>query len=536
MDRIGGMRQSPFSMGGNASEGFVAIVGAGPWDPTLITLAGVQRLRRADVVVADYLANPNLLMHAPPDAEIIQRTTGPHGMPLRQDALNDLLVERARAGKYVVRLKGGDPCLFGRGAEEAQVLRAAGIDYEFIPGVSSPIAAPEVAGIPVTHRDHTPAVTFVSGYEAYQKAGLHVAWEHLAQSAGTLVLMMSVKNARVNAQRLIEAGRDPTTPAAVVRWGTRGTQAIVEGVLHDIADRMEAAGLRAPSVLVVGDVVRLRNEIGWVQRRPLFGRRIVVTRPRGAQEFLLTRFTELGADAVALPCLELRPPEDPRRFERAVASVASFDGVIVSSRPGATALFDALSAVGLDARALAGRTVVAVGQRTAAACRDRGVLADVVPERPRSEGIRDALADRGELGRRWLHVRARDGRSTLGDAISAAGGHYELAIGYRTELPNVPPAVLASLRSPDEGGEGVDAFCLHSGRSGAHLSTLLEQALGDAPARRLRERTTVFSAGPVTTKALHEQGFQVSKTAQTPDDEAMLSTVLEFYSGTTTTS
>ncbi len=510
-------------------RGYVSIVGAGPWDPSLITLAAVQRLQRAEVVVADYLANPNLLMHAPEDAEVIQRTTGPHGMKLRQAALNELLLDRARAGKYVVRLKGGDPCMFGRGAEEAQLLRAAGIDFEFIPGVSSPIAAPEVAGIPVTHRDHTPAVTFVSGYEAYEKAGLHVAWEHLARSAGTLVLMMSVKNARHNAARLVEAGRDANTPAAVVRWGTRGTSTVVTGTLSTIADVMEAAGIRAPSVLVVGDVVSLREEIGWVHQRPLFGRRIVVTRPRATHTPLLTRLTELGADAVAVPCLSIRPPEDRGALDQAVAGIADHDGLVLSSKPGVTAFFDALDRVGLDVRALTGHMVVAVGQSTAEACRARGLRPDLVPARPRSEGIVEALRERDLLGKRWLHVRARDGRATLHDAIAEAGGRCTLAVGYRAERPTLPESVLTSLRPAADGGEGVHAICLSSARAGQHLRAMLEETLGADATKALLADAKIVSGGPVTSEALRRQGFEVAATAEAPDDEAMVSALRALW-------
>jgi uroporphyrinogen III methyltransferase/synthase len=235
--------------------GLVSLVGAGPWDPELLTLAGRERLSRADVVIADYLVNPAHLMHCRPEARIYQRQAGPHASLLDQAAVNDLMVEHALAGRYVVRLKGGDPMIFGRGCEEAQHLRAHGVDFEFIPGVSAAIAAPEAAGIPVTHRDHTPSVSFVSGYEAYDKGGLAVAWDHLAQSAGTLVLMMGVRNARDNTARLIAAGRPASTPAALIRWGTRGIQRTLVGTLGDIADLAEKSGLRAPAVLVVGSVV-----------------------------------------------------------------------------------------------------------------------------------------------------------------------------------------------------------------------------------------------------------------------------------------
>ena len=327
--------------------GFVSIVGAGPWDPELLTLAGRDRLRRADVVLADYLVNPAMLTHCRADVRLHQRVAGPHdGVRLNQTRINELLVEEASAGNRVVRLKGGDPMIFGRGCEEAEVLRNAGIPYELVPGVSAAIAAPEAAGIPLTHRQHTPSVSIVSGYEAYDKGGLNVAWDHLANSAGTIVLMMSVRNCRDNAERLIAAGRDPETPAALIRWGTRGIMRTIVATLATIADEAEAAGLRAPAVLVVGSVVSLRERIEWFERRPLFGKRVVVTRSAPQAGELLHMLAAQGADAVAFPCLAIAPPEDPEALREAVAKIHECDGVILSSPNGVAAFFDALREVG----------------------------------------------------------------------------------------------------------------------------------------------------------------------------------------------
>jgi uroporphyrinogen III methyltransferase/synthase len=514
--------------------GFVSFVGAGPWDAELITLAGVERLRRAEVVIADYLVNPNLLLHAPAQAEVIQRVRGSftaktEALRLRQPELNALMVERAHAGKYVVRLKGGDPCMFGRGAEEASVLREAGIDYEFVPGVSSPIAAPESAGIPVTHRDHTPAVTFVSGFEAYEKAGLAVAWEHLAKSAGTLVLMMSVKNARDNARRLVEAGRDPDTPAAVVRWGTRGTQQTVTGTLTTIADRLEAAGLRAPSVLVVGHVVSLREQLAWVEQRPLFGTRIVVTRSREQGRDLAMELGRRGADVALFPCLEVVPPEDLGALDEATKAVGDHDGVILSSPNGVDAFFSSLRRVAADVRSLHGTRVVAIGASSAEACRRHGIEPDLVPTKPRSEGLIEALRERDWLDGRWLHVRAEAGRDVLGDAIEAAGGTYRLVAGYRTVRPAVPPMVVRSLLPPTEGGEGFDAVVFASGRTAEHFMATCAEQLGEERTQALLGSARIVSIGPVTTKALQAMGLTVAATAQQPDEAGLVAAVESLF-------
>lgn len=513
--------------------GLVSIVGAGPWDPELLTLAGRRRLQRADVVIADYLANPALLVHCPPHVRIYQRTAGPRGYrsategPLPQAEVNRLMIEHARAGQRVVRLKGGDPCMFGRGGEEAQALQEAGVPFELIPGVSAPIAAPEAAGIPVTHRHFTPAVTFVSGWEAYEKAGQQVAWEHLAKSAGTLVLMMSIRNARANAERLIAAGRDPSTPAAIVRWGTRGIQRTVVGELSTIADRAEAEGIRPPAVLVVGEVVRLREQIQWVEQRPLHGRRIVVTRAAEQASSLLTTLAELGADAVAVPCLEVAPPEDPQALRQAVAALPEHDGVVLTSPNGVQAFFDALDELELDVRALAGKRVAAIGSSTAAACRHRGVRADLVPDEARAEGLVSQLRTEGLLALRWLYVRADEGRDVLRPAIEQAGGRLTVAIGYRTIRPSVSPRLLASLRDPADRGEGFHAVTFASGKTARHFLQTLGEALGEDEARRLVAAAKVVCLGPVTAHAVEELGLRVDAIARSTTEASLVEALVQ---------
>lgn len=520
-------------MSDEPAVGRVSIVGGGPWDPELLTLAGKRRLQRADVVIADYLANPALLVHCPPHTRIYQRTAGPRGYrpaaegPLTQPKIEALMVQHAREGKQVVRLKGGDPCMFGRGGEEAQTLAAAGIPYELIPGVSAPIAAPQAAGIPVTHRHFTPAVTFVSGWEAYEKAGKQVAWEHLAKSAGTIVLMMSIRNARTNAERLIESGRDPSTPAAIVRWGTRGIQRTLVGRLDTIADEIDRQGIRPPAVLVVGEVVGLREQIGWMEQRPLFGRRIVVTRSAEQSANLVLTLSSQGADAVVFPCLGVAPPSDPAALEAAVRSLGDHDGVILSSPNGVRAFFDALDAAGLDVRALARLRVAVIGSGTAAACRTRGVIADIVPERARAEGLVAALSAEDELDKRWLHVRADEGRPLLGAAIDAAGGRYSLVVGYRTVRPTVPERLLLSLRAPADRGEGFDAVTFTSGKAARHFLQTLGEALGDEVARERLAAAKVVCLGPVTAAAVEALGVRVDAVATATTDEAVVTALRE---------
>ncbi|HWB75256.1 MAG TPA: uroporphyrinogen-III C-methyltransferase [Nannocystaceae bacterium] len=508
-------------------RGFVSLVGAGPWDPERLTLAGRDRLARADFVLADYLVNPALFVHCPPHCEVHQRSAGPRGgTDIDQDATTALLIERARAGLRVVRLKGGDPCMFGRGGEEAQALVAAGIPFELVPGVSSPIAAPESAGIPVTHRDFTPAVTFVSGWEAYEKSGLAVQWEHLARSAGTIVLLMGVRNAELNARKLVEAGRDASTPAAAIRWGTRGIQRTVVATLGTIAQRIADEGLRAPAVLVVGEVVALREELAWLESRPLFGKRVVVTRALDQGVSLASALATAGADVAALPCLAIAPPEDPAAFAAAIAAIDAHDGVIVSSKNGVVELGRALRAAGLDARVLAGRRVVAIGPATAAALHEIGLRADLVPARANAEGLMAALREHGWTNASWLHVRAADGRRILGDAIAAAGGRYTLAIAYRSIRPSVPPLLLRSLLAADAGGEGMDAICCASGQTAANMLATMGEAWGDPLTRERISATRMIAIGPVTADAIRALGLPVHAVAQSTDDDAVVRAVI----------
>ncbi len=507
--------------------GFVSIVGAGPWDPGLLTLAGRERLSRAEVVIVDYLVNPALLTHCPAGVEIIQRMAGPHdGQKLDQAAINELMVRHARAGSRVVRLKGGDPMLFGRGAEEGSYLREHGVRFEYVPGVSAAIAAPEAAGIPVTHRDHTPAVCVVSGFEAYDKAGLGIEWEHLAKSAGTLVLLMSVKNCARNAAKLIAAGRDPATPAAVVRWGTRGIQRTIVATLATIGERVVQAGIRPPAVMIVGEVVDRRSELQWFERRPLFGRRVVITRPRHQTSALLQLLASEGADAVAFPSLEVAPPEDTAALDRAVERVSEYDGLILSSPNGVDALVGALDRNDVDIRALASVRVAAIGAGTATSCWRFGLRPDIVPEHASSEGLRDALASLGQLDRRWLHIRAAEGRELLGEAIQEAGGRLDVVVGYRTVRPRVPEMLARSLLSPADGGEGFDAVCFASGKAARHFLASLREAHGEATARALVEAARVITLGPVTRAAVEALGVRVDAVAAEASDRGLVDAVI----------
>lgn len=335
-------------------------------------------------------------------------------------------------------------------------------------------------------------------------------------------MMMSIKNARDNARRLVEAGRDGATPAAVVRWGTRGVQRTVVATLDTIADAIEAAKLRAPATLIVGDVVGLRETIAWAEQRPLFGKRIALTRARGANLEFAATLAERGADVVTVPSIAIAEPDDRSALPRALGELDRFDGVLLSSPTAVGRFFDGLSEAGLDARALAGKLVAAVGSSTAARCAERGVRPDLVAASARSEGLVDALRDADALGRRWLHPRAQQARAVLSGAIEAAGGEYTVAACYQTARPSVREAVLRSLLPYEERGEGLDAICVGSGATARHFIANLTDALGDEVANAVLARAKIVALGPVTAAAIEALGHSVAAIAPQPDDAGLL--------------
>ncbi|MDP8972962.1 MAG: uroporphyrinogen-III C-methyltransferase, partial [Actinomycetota bacterium] len=371
----------------------IYLVGSGPGDPGLFTVKGVECLRRADAVVYDRLAPEALLAHAHPEAELIYVGKKPGEPSMPQEEINALLVELARAGKTVVRLKGGDPYVFGRGGEEALELTRAGLPFEVVPGVTSGIAAPAYAGIPVTHRGFSTSVAFVTGHEDPTKGESDVDWEKLANGAETLVLYMGVGRLAEISSELISAGRNPETPVACVRWGTRSEQRTVTGTLENIAERVAQAKLKPPAITVVGDVVALRDEgLDWYERRPLFGRRVVVTRARAQAGELSRQLKTLGAEVFEFPTIEIRAPEDFGPLDGAIWELDSFDWIVFTSVNGVEAFMERLRYHGLDLRTVPRwAKVAAIGPATAHRVEEAGLRVNVTPEEYRAEALIEAL-------------------------------------------------------------------------------------------------------------------------------------------------
>ena len=471
--------------------GFAYLVGGGPGDPGLLTLRAIEVIGRADVVLHDKLIPREALRHAREDAELIDVGKIGGGPQVPQAETERLLLEHATAGKVVVRLKGGDPYVFGRGGEEGRALREAGVPFEVVPGVTAGIAAPAYAGMPVTFRGASSAVAFVTGHEDPAKPETAIDWEALARFPGTLVFYMGVKQLPRIAEQLIAHGRRADEPAGIVEQGTLPGQRSLTATLQTLPERAAAASIRAPAITLIGEVAALRDELGWFEHRPLSGRSVVVTRARAQASPLAARLRELGATVVEAPAIRTEPLEvdlpDPR----------SFDLVCVTSPNGAERL---LAEVG-DARALAGPIIAAIGPGTARALKAGGILADLVPERAVAESLVDALRDVPVT--RALIARAEEGRDVLPDALREGGVEVEVVALYRTLAEPLDDATR-------DAALAADYVTFTSASSVSSFSA----AAGGAPAG-----PRVVSIGPATSAALREHGREpdVEAPVHTPD-------------------
>lgn len=505
-----------------SSPGTVTLVGAGPGDAGLITVAGLDALRHADVVVYDALANPRLLDHAPAHAELIDAGKRAKKHRLTQDQTNALMHDRAAAGKRVVRLKGGDPYLFGRGAEEAAYLAARGIAVEVIPGITSGIAAPATAGIPVTHRDHASSVTFLTGHEDPNKPDSALDYDALAalvKRGGTLCFYMGVGRLPRISRTLIDAGCDPDTPAAVVQWGTLPSQRSVRGTLGDLPERAERSGIAAPAIVVVGRVAGIDEPgLDFFTRRPLLGKRILVTRARTQASELTARLASLGADVLESPTIEIQPPESWEAFDDAIRHLDRFDTLVLTSTNGVDALAERLHSLGMDARQLAGLRVGVVG----AATRDRleqrlAIRADVVPERQVGSALADTLLEQTASPGRALLLRTDIASSDLPDRLREAQWNVTEITAYRT-LPAsaLPDAVIEAIRNDD-----LDYVTFTSSSTANNLAALLHKAGLELPGS-----ARVASIGPVTSAALRDLGWRIDTVAEPSDIPSLVEAIV----------
>jgi uroporphyrinogen III methyltransferase / synthase len=533
----------------SARVGVVYLVGAGPGDPGLMTARSLDLIAGADVVFYDRLIPPGALDGAREDAELVYvgKQTGVPSVP--QEEIGARLIEAAKDGRSVVRLKGGDPFVFGRGGEEGEALREAGVEFEVVPGVTAGVAATAYAGIPVTHRDDASAVAFVTGHEDPEKAESALDWDALARFPGTLVFYMGVKRLAENAAALIEAGRDPEQPAAAIERGTMAGQRTVTATLGTIAAAVEREAVGPPALIVVGPVAARRESLAWLERRPLHGRRIVVTRARAQASGLAATLRGLGAEAVELPAIRIEPRIESEEVRRAVESIREYSLVCLTSPNGVHLLFKALAAAhrptedgadgasaggglrvasvaaspesgsdspaptaaGLDARALAGATVAAIGPGTARALAEHGIAADVVPERFVAEALVEALAGVEVEGRRVLVAHAAEARDVLPDTLRERGAEVDVVALYET-VREEPSAEAV------EAAQGADYVTFTSSSTVTNLTA----ALGD----RFPSGARIVSIGPVTSDSARAAGLSVDVEAERHDVEGLVAALL----------
>jgi uroporphyrinogen III methyltransferase/synthase len=486
--------------------GRVYLVGAGPGDPGLISVRGRDCLENADLVLYDGLVNPLLLAHTSARAVRTCRTMAPDGRILNQDEINRRLIEAAREGKCVVRLKGGDPFIFGRGGEEAIALAAAGIEFEVVPGITAAIAAGEYAGISLTHRAQSSAVAFVTGHEDPTKSGSSIDYANLAAFRGTLVFYMGLHRIGQIVQALVDAGKDPETPACVISRATTPMQQTVSAPLRALPEKAIAHGLHAPSLIIIGECVNQREQIAWFEKRPLFGKSIGITRPTGQSASAVARALALGAQPVLVPTIEILPPVDWTGVDAAIDRLGDYAWLIFTSANGVQSLMNRIWQIGRDVRRLGSIQIACIGPATADALAEYHLRPDFVPDAYRAEDLASGLVDR-TAGKRVLWARASRGRDVLPRELSRAGAVVDELIVYRNVNVEALPAEL--LQTFEQGR--LDWIGLSSPSIAGNLSRLLSPAARDQLGKRVR----VASISPVTSAAARDAGLSVNAEATT---------------------
>jgi uroporphyrinogen III methyltransferase/synthase len=499
----------------------VYLVGAGPGDPGLLTVKGLECIQTADVIIYDYLASPALLKHAPPDAEMIYvgKKGGDH--TLSQDGINALIVEKAKAGLTVCRLKGGDPFIFGRGGEEAEVLVAHAIPFEVVPGVTSAVAAAAYAGIPLTHRKLTATLAFVTGHEDPHKEESSIDWESLARGIGTLVFFMGVKNLPDITRKLIANGKSPDTPTALIRWGTTPGQQTVTGTLDNITERVEKAGLKAPAIIVVGDVVDLRKTLKWFETRPLLGKRIVVTRAREQASDLVRQLSDLGADCLEYPTIKIVPAADLKPMDEALNNLSAYDWIVFTSVNGVKYFFDRLFETDRDVRALHHLRTAAIGPATAERLFQFGLKSDIVPKTYRAESVVEAFRKEKLDGRKILLPRAAEARPVLPVELRNMGAEVDEVTAYLTEKVSDNADLLVKQLEDNT----IDMITFTSSSTVNNFIGLLPPDKFD----QLIDGVTIASIGPITTDTAAQMGVKVDITAESYTIPGLCESILKYY-------
>lgn len=497
----------------------VYLIGAGPGDPGLITVKGRDCLRLADVVVYDYLANPCLLEHAPVDAERIYvgKDKDRHSYP--QEKITGLLLELAAAGKTVARLKGGDPFIFGRGGEEAQALSANGVKFEIVPGVTAAVAAAAYAGIPMTHRDFTTTLGFVTGHEDPAKKLSSIDWEKLATAVGTLVFYMGLTNLENICQQLIAHGRNPETPVAIIRWATTPQQETLTGNLTTIVDLAKSHNFKPPALIFVGEVVGLRDRLRWFDNKPLFGKRVLVTRTAAQAGSFASQLVAAGAEAISHPVIEITPPSSYADLDASIERLSETDILILTSANAVDAFFNRLKHNNKDVRNLNGITVAVVGPKTADALHHYGLQADLQAEDFRAEGVISQLTKQGVASKRVLYPHAELARDVISRELTAAGAKVDAPVAYSSR----PPANGEHLRELLLHGE-IDAITFTASSTVDNFANLLGDQMTE-----LVGSTPLFSIGPLTSETMTRHHLNIAAESSPSTLEAMVDSLNEFF-------
>lgn len=486
----------------------VYLIGAGPGDPKLLTIKGVEALARADVIVYDRLVHPAILRHARPGTELIYVGKASSRHTMKQEDINRLLVDKAKEGKTVARLKGGDPFVFGRGGEEAEELAREGIEFEIIPGITSAIAVPAYAGIPVTHRKLCSTLGIITGHEDPSKTESTIKWNKIATGIDTLVFLMGVENLPNIVSELVKHGRPKETPVALIRWGTRTEQETLIGTIETIVRQVEETGFKSPAVTVVGEVVNLRDGLRWFDNRPLFGKRIIVTRSREQASVLTEKLESLGAEVIEFPVIKTVPISD---FEY---EVSNYDWIIFTSANGTRHFIESLKSRGLDVRAMGSAKLAAIGPATASALEGFGLRVDYVPSEYVAESVvRDFPVD--PTGKKILIPRAKDARETLPEMLREQGADVRVAAIYETVLED---SDAVPVRDMIESGE-IDAITFTSSSTVRNFMSLLDRT--DLP-----ERITIACIGPITAQTARDFGLNPTVVAEEYTIEGLVESLL----------
>jgi len=503
------------------SIGKVYLIGAGPGDPGLITVKGLECVKKADVIIFDYLANERLLEQRRPDAEIVYvgKQGGRHTLP--QDQINELIIQKAKEGKIVARLKGGDPFIFGRGGEEAEELVDSGIPFEVVPGVTAATAVPTYAGIPLTHRDHTASVAFVTGHEDPTKPESKVHWDKIATGLGTLVFFMGMKNLQSIVDNLVSNGRNPDTPVALIQWGTRTDQKVVAGTLRDIIKKVKDAKLGPPAIIVVGDVVKLREKLNWYESKPLFGRRVVVTRSRDQASVFAEMLIDRGATTIEFPTIDVVPPASWDELDRALQAIETFQWLIFTSANAVRFFMERLRALGKDLRILKGVNICTVGPKTAEALETYGLRADLIPAEFKAEGVLAALGGVEVKGRKFLIPRAKVAREIIPGKLRELGADVTVATAYENVKPSADVDRVKKLFT-----EKKIAAVTFTSSSTVHNFV---EIVGQKEYKTLLEGVAVACIGPVTAKTATEYGMKTDIMPKEYTIPAFVDAMVDFF-------